>query len=446
MSRILVVDDEPTVLSFMTALLTRDGYEVVTASGGDEAVRLLNDGPCDLLITDYMMNPMNGMELLLYCQDAFPNMPTVMISGYCTVENAIQVLKAGAFDYLPKPVKVNELREVVGRAVSYQSSLERRHEHKVNLGLGLIVAESAAMRKVCTTIERLLPTRTHCLIMGPEGTGKELVARTIHDCGVAKDGPFIRVDCTKRPETELENELFGPRTPDTQPSGVFQTALGGTLYLSEIGSLPFPLQERLDRILASDHSTDAHRGGSRIAVQICAGSHDPLEAMGVNGNFSGGLYQRLRPFSMVIPPLRERPEDVLGLACYCLNRGHASETTLPCMDSDAELVIEHYPWPGNSAELIAAVTEAREKAGVRQITVDDLPQKIVAHVNVESLRERHKMDLAESKGKMLKSFLREKERGYLQSVVDSTGGKEEAAKKLHLDASGLDRHISGNGK
>jgi two-component system NtrC family response regulator len=167
--------------------------------------------------------------------------------------------------------------------------------------------------------------------------------------------------------------------------------------------------------------------------------------MARKGNFCESLCQRLRPFSMVLPPLRERPEDVLGLTYYHLERYGQAEIDEPCLDAEAQLVIENYPWPGNVTELLEVVSEARRRSGQRQITVEHLPERIVAHVNVESLKKRRQLELAEYKGKALKSFLRDKERDYLKSVMDSVGNREEAAKKLRLDAAGLERHISGSG-
>ena len=431
------------VLSFMTALLTRDGYEVETANGGEAAQQLLSEGSFGLMITDFMMSPMDGLELMKFCTESYPGMPTVMISGYCTVENAIDVLKAGAFDYLPKPVKVPDLRDVVERAFAFQDSLERKEERKVHLGLGSIVAESSAMREVCQTVQRLLPTRTHSLILGPPGSGKELIARTIHEKGVSSHGPFMRIDCANKDAKTLEGELFGVRTPDLAPTGAFRNAMGGTLYLSEIGSLPLALQERLARILTSDHASAGSQAGTSLQVQVCAGSHDPLESMAIKGNFCGTLYQRLRPFSMVLPPLRERTEDILGLARYSLGHRNSNPDAM-CMDADVELIIENYAWPGNVAELMETLDEARKQAGDSIVKAEHLPQRITSQVNLENLKARRHSELAEYKGKMLKAFLRDKEKEYLEAVVESEESKEAAAEKLELDPDGLDRHISGD--
>jgi two-component system response regulator HydG len=302
--------------------------------------------------------------------------------------------------------------------------------------VGQVVAESAAMREACEVMKRVMPATAPVLVQGERGTGKELVARTIHEEGLCKGGPFLVVDCTRRPEEELAKDLFG----QDGEQNCLTVAAGGTLYLEEIGSLPLSLQGKLEKLLANAKSQ------GKDAVRVIAGSQDPLETMAAKGNFSQSLFQRLRAFRITLPPLRERREDVLGITHYLLKqKSKGSLAGYLNIEPDAELVLDSYRWPGNADELVQAIEEARATAGKEAVSVDDLPRKIVGAVDLEVLKNERQSELAEYKGQALKSFLREKEREYLKCVLDSVDkDKEEAARKLQLDVAGLERHISGD--
>jgi DNA-binding NtrC family response regulator len=213
------------------------------------------------------------------------------------------------------------------------------------------------------------------------------------------------------------------------------------LYLSEVGSLPLFLQERLDRILAQASSGDLE------SVRVLTGSKDPLDDMATKGNFMPTLHQRLKTFTMKIDPLRERTEDILSLAHYFLRqRGDGSDSESIGIEKDAELALSHYAWLGNVDELREALEEAKKSAGDRMIGVEDLPQRLRNNVDLEGVKKRKQAELEQYKGKAMKAFLRDKEKEYLQLVLNSVqDDKEEAAKKLNLDAQGLERHISGDG-
>lgn len=443
MSRILVVDDEPAVLRFLQTLLQRESYEVTVAPSGEQALSELGFGTFDLMITDCVMSPMDGMELLRVAQRDYPDMPVVMISGFSTVENAVEVLKAGAFDYLPKPVKVEDLKALLRRALEYHDVMTQRQAKQVRLGPGGLVAESPAMETVCEMIQRIVPTDTPVLLLGEPGSGKKKIARTIHDLGTHRDHPFLVVDCAVRPDAELALKLFAPAKPANEAAGEDAPDVeGGTLYLEEIGSLPLDLQDLLILLLsASVHGTDWP------PARIIAGSSDPLPSMVEKGNFRQELYQRLSVFNVAIPPLRERPADVLGLTHHLLKQRDATGAGTCTLRADAELVLEHYAWPGNATELVNVVQSAVERAVEGVVEVEDLPPMLAQVVDVEAIKQAKKMQLQEYKGRALKAFLRSKEKEYLSAVLDSVNDdKEEAARKLQVAPGSFDRYLSDDGR
>lgn len=452
MARILVVDDEEAILRFLKTLLTRKGYEVECARGGPQALTALREGSYDLMITDYVMEPMDGLELLKRSSEEFPGMPTVMISGYCTVSNAVEVLKAGAFDYLPKPVKVEELMAVVQRALAYEDSAEesfpRFTQQQLKYELPGIVAYSAAMRRVCEQARRLIPVATPVLLMGEAGTGKELVARTLHAESARKEERFVAVDCSLRPEEALYERLYGAAQgagSKSKKAGAIEQAKGGTLYLNEIGSLPIHFQERFLKILVARRSgsssgvEDAHAD-----VRILASSKVPLQAMVDKGNFSANLYDRLRPFSIHIPPLRERAEDIVPIACHAVRECVQEDEKAPEFDADAQLTLKHYPWPGNADQLVDAVREAYHAHPGELIGIEQLPKAIIGSVDLTRLKEKYKLEKVDYKGQTLKKFLRGKEKEYLSAALSSGEGDEEQP-PLEVDDKILKRHVPGDG-
>ena len=420
MAHILIVDDEPTVLSFMRTLLEREGHEVTTAQGGVKGKDELARQNFDLMITDYMMEPVDGMELLHHVQEVCPQMPAVMISGYCTVQNAVEVLKSGAFDYLPKPVKIDDLKEIVRRALAYHDAMVRRPTQDVRLGPGGLVAESKAMQTVCDMVRRLIPTDMPALLVGEKGAGKERVARVIHEEGKRQGKPF-EVISADQDATAVAERL-------NEPKGE------GALYLPEVSSLPLPLQEALAKNLG-------HAG----SVRVLAGSSVPLDPLVAEGEFSGALLQRLSVFTLELPPFAERPEDVLGLTHTFLRGrvepgGQAVE-----LDPDVEILFENYTWPGNGDELESVLEEALPRADGTRLATAALPESLTSAVDLVRVKERQRAQFADLKGQSLKSFLRSREKEYLSTVMEAVGDDKEAAvEKLQIDPGGLARHLSSD--
>jgi DNA-binding NtrC family response regulator len=453
MPRILIVDDEPTILNLLNKILTGQGYNTTPASNGEKALQLLQTESFDLLISDINMTPINGMELLRKAAQTWPDMGVIMLTAYGTVATAVEAMKEGAFDYITKPFKLDELVLTVQRALEYHNALtenkdlKARLEHKEHLDG--IVAESPGMRKVCEMIERVAPASTTVLIYGESGTGKELVARALHRYSPRRDATFMAINCAALPAQLMESEMFGYvkgafTGAATTKTGLFETAHGGTLFLDEVSSMPIEIQSKLLRVLQDKKIRKV--GGSdhtEVDVRIIAASNEKLEKLIEQGKFREDLYYRLSVISIDIPPLRNRPEDILPLVDHILRRELGPETTLPLIDHEAQNILDNYNWPGNVRELENAIQHAltfAQQGG--NITKDTLPAKIVSAVE-EGIRSgvitsRHE----QFKAKSLKAFLHDKEKEFLQRTIASLNGdKEKAANELGISLATLYRKL-----
>ena len=450
MPKILLVDDEPSILSVLSTLLKAEGYEVTVASGGDDAKEELSQNDYDLMISDIRMSPINGMDLLRKVHDERPGMSVIMLTAYGSVETAIEALKLGAFDYVTKPFKVDELLITVQRALEYNKAITENADLKAQLGtryhLESIVAESASMQSVCDMIRRVAPTDTTILIYGDSGTGKELVAKAIHAYSRRKGKEFLAVNCAALPEPLLESEMFGHAKGSftgaaADKEGLFEAASGGTIFLDEIGSMPLSIQGKLLRVL---QEKEVRRVGSNkniaIDARVLAATNSPLEDMIKAGTFREDLYYRLSVIPINIAPLRERREDILPLVYHMLRKETPQGQQPPPLDSDASATLEAYDWPGNVRELENAVKHAITFAQGEKITKAELPAKM-ANTEIPTQSSSDAVVDA-SRCKSLKGFLRDKEKEYLQSILKNTGGdKERAAKALKISLATLYRKL-----
>ncbi|MFA6174086.1 MAG: sigma-54 dependent transcriptional regulator [Kiritimatiellales bacterium] len=452
MPRILIVDDEPTILNLLNKILIGQGYDATPASNGEKALQLLQTEKFDLMVSDINMTPINGMELLRKAAKTWPDMGVIMLTAYGTVATAVEAMKEGAFDYITKPFKLDELVLTVQRALAYQNAITENKDLKARLEykehLDGIVAESAGMRKVCEMIERVAPTSTTVLIYGESGTGKELVARALHHYSPRKDATFMAINCAALPAQLMESEMFGYvkgafTGANATKQGLFETAHGGTLFLDEIGSMPMEIQSKLLRVLQDKKIRKV--GGSdhtEVDVRIIAASNEKLEKLIEQGRFREDLYYRLSVISIDIPALRNRPEDILPLVDHVLRRALGPDAELPMIDHETQSIIDNYNWPGNVRELENAIQHALTFAQNGSITKDTLPAKIVNIVE-EGLKSgviasRHD----QFKGKSLKAFLHDKEKEFLQRTIESMhGDKEKAANELGISLATLYRKL-----
>jgi two-component system, NtrC family, response regulator PilR len=449
--RILVVDDEVSILSVLTTLLKAEGYEVVPSRESEKALALLRSETFDLMLSDIRMSPIDGMELLRVARAERPEMAVLMLTAFGTVETALEALKLGAFDYVTKPFKVDELLITVQRALEYKRALTENQDLKAQLvsryKLENIVAESGAMRHLCEMIERVAPTDATVLICGESGTGKELVAKAIHAHSRRKNNRFLAVNCAALPEPLLESEMFGHvkgafTGASVNKEGLFEAASGGTIFLDEIGAMPLSIQGKLLRVL---QEKEVRRVGSNetisVNARVLAATNIRLEALLAEGKFREDLYYRISVIPIEIKPLRERTEDILPLIHHFLRQETPQGKDVPTIAADAREAMEQYSWPGNVRELENALKHALTFARDNRLTLDVLPPKIAAAAAAP--RPISTVPGADNyRGKSLKTFLREKEKEYLDQVLSQTkGDKEKAAKVLKISLATLYRKL-----
>jgi DNA-binding NtrC family response regulator len=452
MARILLVDDEPRILSLLNSLLKADGYEVVSCQEGNKAIEMIRAERFDLMISDIRMSPVSGMEILTIARAEQPSMAVILLTAYGSVETAIEAMKRGAFDYVTKPFKVDELLIVIKRALDYRRTLEENIDLKEQLvgkyRFENIVAESPAMRNVCEMIKRVAPTDTTVLIIGESGTGKELVAKAIHMHSRRKDRKFLAVNCAALPEPLLESEMFGHvkgafTGASANKEGLFETATGGTLFLDEIGSMPLAIQSKLLRVLQEKEIRRV--GGTAntpVDVRVLAATNMRLEDLIQQGKFREDLYYRLSVIPVEIKPLRERQEDILPLVYHVLRREVGEGRQAPRLTPEVKEILEKYTWPGNVRELENAIKHAITFAQDDKITLEVLPPRILSQVKPETLSRVMPPPSDAERCQSLKAFLREKEKEYLDQVLALTrGDKEKAAKSLKISLATLYRKL-----
>jgi len=451
MLRILIVDDEPTILNLLNKILTGQGYDTTPASNGEKALELLQTEVFDLMISDINMTPINGLELLSKASESYPAMSVIMLTAYGTVGTAVEAMKQGAFDYITKPFKLDELVLTVQRALEYKAALSENKDLKamqVGTKLNGIVAESPGMRDVCNMVERVAPTNTTILIQGESGTGKELVARALHHYSPRKERTFMAVNCAALPAALMESEMFGHvrgafTGATTEKEGLFEAAHGGTLFLDEISSMPLDIQSKFLRVLqdkqvrkvgSSDHT--------KVDVRIIAASNEKLEDLIEQGKFRADLYYRLSVISIEIPPLRKRQEDILPLIHHTFKKELGAEAEMPLLDREAQNILDNYNWPGNVRELENTILHALAFLQDGIITAKTLPVRIMNHVE-EGLRSGAIVNKHEQfRGKSLKAFLHEKEKEFLKKTIDRVdGNKAAAAKDLDISLATLYRKL-----
>lgn len=324
MDTILVVDDEPNYLIILTELLRDEGFEVYSAENGEKALEVVRTTDLDLVITDMQMPVLNGMQLLENVKLLNPDLPVIMITAYGEVEKAVAAMQAGAFNYLSKPFKNDELIANIKKAIDHYSVLKEnlrlRNEVRERFSFDEMIGKNKQMRQLYSLIEKVAPTGASVLITGESGTGKELVARSLHNNSLRAKEPFISVNCAALPESLLESELFGHEKGSftgavSQRKGHFEVADEGTLFLDEIGEMALALQAKLLRII--QEKTFQRVGGTseiKVDVRIVAATNKDLKEEVEQGRFREDLYYRLNVLHLHLPPLRERSDDIPLLA------------------------------------------------------------------------------------------------------------------------------------
>lgn len=379
---ILVVDDSPDTLEVLQRNLKSKGYQVYTAPGAIEAIKILESTPMELVITDLKMPDVNGLSLVRHVQENFKNTEVMMITGYPSIEGAVEAVKTGAEEYLAKPFTDEELFSAVERVLDKlhtrrAAQVQTRRLPSIRHGL---VGESKAMRKVINAIEKAATSSATILITGESGTGKELVARAIHYNSPQASAPFVPINCGGIPESLLESELFGyvkgAFTGATETrAGFFQTAEGGTIFLDEISETSLSMQVKLLRILQDKEVFMVGiRHPQKVDVRIIAATNKDLLSLIKKGVFREDLYYRLNVLTIAIPPLRERKEDILLLGQH-FSKKFAKEfgKSAPRFSENALQVLKSYYWPGNARELENIIQRLVIMSEGDIIDVPDLP-------------------------------------------------------------------------
>ncbi len=368
-AKILVIDDEEIVCLSCQRILTEEGYEVQTRLSGPEGLKLLAEEPFDLVIVDLKMPGMDGIEVLQAIKRDYPQTPVIMITGYATVESAVEAMKSGAFDYLPKPFTPDEVAVVVKKALETRSmmleNIYLRGEIQAKYRFENIIGNSKKMQEIYRLIAKVAPTNSTVLITGESGTGKELIARAIHYNSSRKDRQFVPVDCAVLSEHLLESELFGHIKGSftgaivTKP-GLFEVADGGSLFLDEIGNISLAMQSKLLRVIQEREFTPV--GGTKLKkvdIRLIAATNQDLPEKIKEGTFREDLFYRLNIVPIQLPPLRERKEDIPLLALHFLKKYCQEMGKNPKALSPAALkLLSDYSWSGNVRELENSIERA----------------------------------------------------------------------------------------
>ncbi len=386
-SRILITEDDTVQRDILVDILETSGYEVRACGSGEDALAALKTESFDLLLTDLRMPELDGLELLRRARRIRPDVEVVMMTAYSTVQTAVTAMKEGAADYLAKPFDKDELLMVVDRAVEH-GSLRRENQQLRELvsdsvSLGNIIGESPPMQRVFDIVRRSLPLTTTVLIQGESGTGKEMVARHIHFNGPRRAKPFVVVNCAAIPDTLVESEMFGHEKgaftgAESARPGKFEAADGGTIFLDEIGDMRHESQAKLLRVLQDGvvERVGATQG-RQVDVRVIAATNRPLRELVADGGFREDLYYRLDVLSVVLPPLRERIEDLPLLVQHFRDKlASRIGKPAPAFSPPVLDAMRRYRWPGNVRELENTLEQILILCDRDTVALDDLPDKL----------------------------------------------------------------------
>jgi two-component system response regulator AtoC len=384
---LLLVDDEEKARFFLSRSLSKEGYEILTARTVAEALSLAQEYPLDLALVDLMLPDGDGLTILQAAKLHNPDLPVIIFTGYGAVSSAVQAIKLGAYDYIEKPVDITKLKVTISKAL--ETLALRREINRLQTapgsgpGPGLIVGHTRAMQQVAELMARVAPTKASILIQGETGTGKEVVARTLHRQSKRSSGPFVPINCAAIPDALLESELFGYERgaftgAHRRKRGVIEEADHGTLLLDEIGALKSEMQGKLLRVLET-HTLRRVGGQADIAVdlRILAATNTNLQAAVADRRFREDLYYRLRVMELSLPPLRERVEDLeLFIATFLSELNQTLGKQIRGVSQQALALMKAYHWPGNIRELRNVLERAAILCDEEEIQPAHLPQEI----------------------------------------------------------------------
>ena len=441
-SRILVVDDEDSIREFLEIMLKKENYEVTTAEDGLRAKEILAKKSFDMVISDMQMPNMTGIELLKHVKESYPDLVFMMITAFGTTETAVDAMKMGAYDYVTKPFKIDEVRLNIANALR-SKNLETevrilKKELVKEYSFQNMIGNSQAMHSIFDMVKRVSQAPTNVLITGESGTGKEVVAKAIHYNGPLKDKPFVTINCGAIPENLMESEMFGHKKGSftgaiTDKVGLFEVADGGTLFLDEVGELPLTIQVKLlraiqERIIRRVGATD----DMKVEVRIIAATNRNLEEMVAKGGFRQDLYYRLNVIGIRTPALRERQDDIPLLANHFLQKYNGKlGKTIASISMEAMEILKNYNYPGNVRELENMI----ERTVALESGSTILPESLPPMVNTSTGRKMASSNEIEmgDNGLELDKVMGQIEKELLIKAIHSAGGvKKKAAKLLHI--------------
>ncbi len=440
-ANILVVDDDAVARDLLVEALKKEGYEVEAFAGGAEAIERGRKAPVDLVLTDIRMGAVDGLTVLREFKKFSPDTPIVLLTAFGSLEGAIEAMKQGAYDYLAKPFKKEEIKLVVRRSLEHCRLVRENARYRAELRdreeWSQMVGSSPAMLEVYKLVARVSEGRSTVLLQGESGTGKELIAKAIHTNSPRRDKPFVPVNCAALPDALLESEMFGHEKgaftgATAAKPGLFETANGGTLFLDEIGDLGAALQVKLLRVM-QDQEVRRVGGTSsvKVDVRIIAATNRDLASLVREGKFRDDLYYRLNVVRIVLPSLAERREDIPLLAYHFLRKytGGASHPVKGFLPETMAL-LQRYRWPGNVRELENAIERAVSLSHGPFVMPDDLPEAI-RHAG--SLQEERPASKDARPEEVLLTLDEVEKRHVIRVLKETKGNKVRAAKILGID-------------
>ncbi len=446
---ILLIDDEEIMRDVISTLLEREGYRVFTAATGDDGLKSLELEPVDLVVLDLMLPGKSGLDTLKEMLETDSDLVVIMISAYASIENAVQATKLGAFDFVTKPFKNEELLHIVKNGITRRSLVTENRQLKRNFAKRFafqnLIGKSDPMQRVFDLIRHVGPSRSTILIQGESGTGKELAAKAIHNCSTRNEKAFVALKSGSIPNDLQESELFGYvkgafTGAVSSKKGLFEIADGGTVFLDEVGNLSGETQAKLLRVI---QEREFRRVGGleniHVDVRIIAATNVDLKASVESGNFRDDLYYRLNVITLPLPPLRERKDDVPLLATHFIKQFCEAEGRPVCsLDQEALKVLMEYDWPGNVRELENTIERAVVLAGGDELLVQSLfPREILESSSVNLSRLR----LGDN-GSSLKDLVLEFERNLILAALKKTDwNQKRAAELLGVNATTLNEKL-----
>ncbi len=430
--RILVVDDEESHRLMLKAVLKEDGYQIGEAADGAEAIKAVEQESFDLILLDLRMPGKDGIETLMEIRKISPLVPIIIMTAFASIKTAVEALKAGASDYLTKPLDIDELKILMQKALELYDLRTENILLKERLGdrfdFSQLIGQSTKMRELFSTLSLVAPTDATVLIRGESGTGKELVANAIHHNSLRKGQPFIKVSCAALPETLLESELFGHEKgaftgATARREGRFQLAHRGTIFLDEVGEMSSSTQIKLLRVLQEKEFEPLGSNRTmKVDVRVIAATNKDLEKEVKDGNFREDLFYRLNVVPVVIPPLRERREDIPLLASHFFSiYREKNRRELKGISGKAMDLLVRYHWPGNVRELENTMERAVILAQGEMIAPVDLPSQIQALA-----REKEAKEFYFPPG----TSLAQVERALIMKTLEDTGGNRSRAAEI----------------